>query len=167
MYRKSFLRFFAEIWPEKITSRDGCVLLIFGRVKFETASFLASSGWNGTTRQESSQNELFSDQALLKCRNSCPFWAILGPETAHKSTLASDCLRCLARQRGAQGLQGCVSQARHTARQTRSVLALCPADCKRQEAARPSRSAQWDSTEAEMRSAMTDHITKLMTNILD
>ena len=28
-YRNNFLRFFAEIWPKMITSRDGCVLLNF------------------------------------------------------------------------------------------------------------------------------------------
>ena len=36
MYRNNFLRFFAEIWPKNITSRDGCVLLIkvlSGRVR--------------------------------------------------------------------------------------------------------------------------------------
>ena len=27
MCRNTFLQFFAEIWPKKITSRDGCVLL--------------------------------------------------------------------------------------------------------------------------------------------
>ena len=30
MYRNNFWLFFAKIWPKKITSRDGCVLLIFG-----------------------------------------------------------------------------------------------------------------------------------------
>ena len=30
MYRNNFWRFFAKIWPKKITSRDGCVLLILG-----------------------------------------------------------------------------------------------------------------------------------------
>ena len=29
MYRTELLLFLAEIWPKKITSRDGCVLLIY------------------------------------------------------------------------------------------------------------------------------------------
>ena len=28
MYRNQFWRFLAEIWPKKITSRDGCILLM-------------------------------------------------------------------------------------------------------------------------------------------
>ena len=28
MYRNNLWRFFAQIWPEKTTSRDGCMLLI-------------------------------------------------------------------------------------------------------------------------------------------
>ena len=39
MYRNNLLCFLAEIWLKKITSRDGCVLLIFSRRFQEGISF--------------------------------------------------------------------------------------------------------------------------------
>ena len=44
MYRNKFRRFFAKIWPKKITSRDGCVLLIQISVRAPQLPFLIPLG---------------------------------------------------------------------------------------------------------------------------
>ena len=50
--QKKFLRFLAEIWPEKITSRDGCVLL--KQVQMFLGIPSAVSSRNVQTRQKTS-----------------------------------------------------------------------------------------------------------------
>ena len=75
MYRNNVLRFLAEIWPKRITSRDGCVLLIYllvilcignekcARIFFGT-NFLNTAGVPGHPDQNpgTSQIPLFETQ---------------------------------------------------------------------------------------------------------